>query len=121
MEYVLVDSGRHANAPATSPARYWPAAKVVDLPGCHPVDPGRAVRAGAHVAAAPWLAVLGPAVIVSERFLPAVLALRAEGVFLTADGGEDPVIICGREASPRPRRNAGPSAKPFAGGSRAWV
>jgi len=97
VEYVLVDSGR-AECPGHIARCYWPAAKVVDLPGCHPVDPGRAVRAGARVAAAPWLAVLGPAVIVSERFLSAVLALRAEGVFLTADGGEDPVIVCSREA-----------------------
>jgi hypothetical protein len=97
VEYVLVDSGRY-ECPGHVARAYWPTAKVVDLPGCHPVDPGQAVRAGARVAAAPWLAVLGPAVIVSERFVPAVLALRAEGVFLTADGGDDSVIICRREA-----------------------
>jgi hypothetical protein len=97
VEYVLVDSGRY-ECPGHVARAYWPAAKVVDVPGCHPVDPGRAVQAGARVAAAPWLAVLGPTVLVSEQFLPAVLALRAKGVFMTAVGGSDPVIICSREA-----------------------
>jgi hypothetical protein len=96
VEYVLVDSGRYG-CPGHVARAYWPTAKVVDLPGCGPVDPGQAVRAGTGVAAASWLAVLEPAVIISKRFLPAVLAQRAEGVFLTAGGGNDPVIICSRE------------------------
>ncbi len=97
VQYVLIDSGRHA-CPGQVARAYWPAATVVDLPGRDPVDPGEAVRAGADVATAPWLALLGPRVIVSERFLPAVLAHQTEGVFLTADGGDDPVIIGRREA-----------------------
>jgi hypothetical protein len=106
VEYILVDSGQ-ADCPGHVARGYWPTARVVDLPGCHPVDPGQAVRAGARVANAPWLAVLGPAVIVSERFLPAVLARRAEGVFLTADAGDEPVIVCSREALARATSESG--------------
>jgi hypothetical protein len=100
VEYILVDSGRD-ECPGHVARAYWPAAKVVDLPGRHPVDPGRAVRAAGRVATAPWLAALGPEVIVSERFLPVVLALRADGVFLTAEVGDEPVVVCSREALAR--------------------
>src|SRR5262249_3732773 len=83
-EYVLVDSGQ-ANCPGNVARGYWPTARVLDLPGCHPVDRGAAVREGVRVASAPWMAILAPAAIVSERFLAEVLARRAEGIFLTAD------------------------------------
>ncbi len=100
VELVLVDSGVYS-CPGHVARANWPAARVIDLPGPHPVDPGLAVRAGVQAAAAPYVVVLGAEVWISVPALLKVVERLEDGACFIIPAERDPVVVCRREEAAR--------------------